>query len=948
MSITPINPGQHNTIGYFHSVNATPGAQEIDYGTRSLYIANGAITPETGAAYGCLTAYGVYNGRFKGTGKFQVMSGTLQSIAQAQTTDFMPSALRLLNTSLTLGSDNTLAETIPYVHELGGYLNLMGDQTFKSATTTKFSQSTEVAGMRLKSRVGGIRVAEGKTVTIGGAASSGGTGDTFEGRIDGEGSFAKDGANYTLNLNGTSRYKGSTHVKAGTLNLASDLTAASASAVQEGDVVRLDFEDPRQLGRNAVPDGPQLAPQGNVAPVQSEGVIGRGVYFDRVGTSAAGLSFGSSTANSGKLPGPADDWTVCTWFKPDPRIEAPDGWEGIFLHGDWSNTSTLRWLAFSNNEAPYSFGQRCIYTNADGKKDSWVFAIENKRAQILELTNDWHHVAVTCRDMKRTIYLDGIKMKEDATALPVPLAITNSFIVGNGFIGHLDEFVYAKRAWTQDEIQAEIHRVKAAVGEAHDPAEDLPAPVAHWAFEDPENIGKDSSGNGYDLEPFAKVSQVVLTEGRPGAHGRYSLLLNNGTAYGYLSNNYGALKLKGDVFPAKIPTGAKSFTVSIRYQCPYETGYTMLYWGGQTMATNRYFRVKDGSQPHSSRADFWNMDTAKYHDGSVFSSCLMGAHNSEANWLHMVYTYDATTHYMDVYVDGAHDKHAWIGVSVNGATSYPNIMDEVLYVGYAPFIDPAKDSNSRLFAACCVDDIRIYDSVLTPEQVRVLTQSLETGSVGPTLPAGTDLTVDAGAKVSVSGAGHVFGRLEGSGTLEISGLARVTVTNSTTFPGALAGAGAVRGTSGATLSLANTADFAGDLEPAGGVICVSDAARGAVARLTSAGGRVTGDALACTATLEDGIAISTDSTGTGLPLISTTGRVIVPAKGSLVLTGKPKASKRLVLAQGGSLDLPATLEGWTCDTSAGNGAYSVRFEVCENNTQLTAKISVGGLLVIVK
>ena len=76
----------------------------------------------------------------------------------------------------------------------------------------------------------------------------------------------------------------------------------------------------------------------------------------------------------------------------------------------------------------------------------------------------------------------------------------------------------------------------------------VPQPVAWYAFDDPANPGKDSSGNGYDLTPVGDVRVVDS----PVKGGMLSL---TGTLMSYLKYGDG-------VFPAKVPSGTKSLTIT--------------------------------------------------------------------------------------------------------------------------------------------------------------------------------------------------------------------------------------------------------------------------------------------------------------------------------------------------------------------------------------------------
>ena len=931
-------------VGYLASTNATPGAQQVELVSSGNYLmlANGSVAPRSKVVDG----YGVFNGCITGGPVLYVQDGVLQTLEGRQ--DYS-GTIRMRNGHLVLGETAAFSTPLSYFHELGGYLRLESDQTFRAFRSEKASMnSAPNPPGREYAYIGGLDVATGKTATFAGAASGTLT-ETFYGRIDGEGSIVKDGGDYTLILKGASRYKGATRVKAGTLRLESAPQVTDAD-VDPSEVIRLTFDDPAALNRNSAANGPSFTiGSGVVQPVSCEGVVGRGVYLGADASSYGRFIASPSDAHADNLPGPSDDWTISLWMQPDPVLADPKRYYALFMHGDWTSSlvttnQSLRWISFGSDTSVNYFYQRCIHQYGEEptqKTNAPLYLIRFDQPATFELTNGWHHVAVTCKDMKRRAYLDGRLVAEDAEPLPEPMFIKNQVYVGNGFVGKMDEVVYAKRAWTEAEVQKAYARVRSTRGEARDPALDLPAPVAHWAFEDPADPWKDTSGNGYDLEPMGNVSKVVLQENRPGAHGRYALVLNDGKSAGNNNSSvsYGALKLKG-AFPAKIPTGRSSFTVSIRYQVPYATGYTPFYWGGATAETNNYFRVKCGSQPHTPRADFWNISRhpSAYHNATCAATLPMGAHVSEATWQHLVFVYDANEHYVYCYVDGVLDKKNWVGLTSDGKTSYPDILGEALYVGYCP-------DGTYQYIGGAYDDIRVYDRVLTPEQVILLTRSLEMGEVGPTLPIGTDVTIDAAGTLQANGAGHVFGKLEGAGRLDVLSGARVSVTNATTFVGCLEGWGAIRATEGGELTLSgDLSAFSGDFEAAGGSVSLQGTPSSGSRACVLTNGRFPGT-ISCPALLADGLTLTTDPAGANLPAVQTTGCVAIPASGTLAFATPPSRTAVYTLAKGASLDLPETFDGWTTNLPD-NGKYKVRFEVRENGTAFVAKVSLGGMLVI--
>ncbi len=916
-------------VGYLHSEGAEAGKQVVDAGTNAITVCSYTVQRD-----------GTFTGQLVGTGKLTLRGGSRQVFAGA-TPDFT-GTVQCEHGDLLV--DGPLASSTAFVQRYGGRLRLGCDQSLAALRSTSPRNAAAPTDFCY---LGGVDIATDRTFTVTGPATGTAT-DVFYGRLAGGGSFVKDGADYTLELKGASRYAGATHVKAGALNLVSDQAATSTRTVPPGAVVYLDFEDAADLGANRA--GTALALTANKDPAAVVGRVGQGVFLSK------GANFGAAAGRipADLLPGTNDDFTISLWLKPDPSLATPTGWHSVFRHGIWKDGDSLRWLSFGDDKALTWFGLRRIsWYDAPKPDDGWA-RFANSAAATKALTDVWHHYVMVSRDRKISLYLDGQLLSQETAAQHMPVKLTDELNIGEAYVGAMDEFVYAKGAWTAEQVAAEYARTAPAPGEARDPAVDLPAPVAHWAFEDPENIGRDSSGNGYDLTTMGNADRVALEANRPGAYGGYALVLNANahTTSGFMSgkgdatsSTFGALTLKDGVFPAKIPTGERAFTVAIRYQMPYQTGYTAFYWGGRELTTNGYFRVKDGSQPHVPKGDFWQFSSVKdnYHNATVATSVEMGANMTDATWFTVVFTYSPETHRVRAYVDGVFNAEATAGVKrADGTTSHPDLLGEALYVGYCP-------DGTYNYTGVAVDDLRIYDCALTDGQVKTLVQALETGEVGPTLPRGTDVTVEAGARLNAVGVGHVFGSLAGAGTVEVASLARVAVTNAAAFKGKLEGFGAFRAEGGATVALeaASLGGFRGTFEARDGATLELPGSCGeeATVRILS-NGRVTGGAgnLTLPAELAEGVTLAADTAR--LPAVQTQGRVRIPATGRLVFAAPPARSAVFVLAEGGSLELPGDFAGWTSEPAS--RAYTVTFTTDASRTRFLAKVVYHGLTVIVR
>ena len=108
-----------------------------------------------------------------------------------------------------------------------------------------------------------------------------------------------------------------------------------------------------------------------------------------------------------------------------------------------------------------------------------------------------------------------------------------------------------------------------------------------------------------------------------------------------------------------------------------------------------------------------------------------------------------------------------------------------------------------------VDDVQIYDRVLSPGQIRMITERFEASKGKATtetaIPAGVltsqpDVSVASGAKLRVTST-ETVGTLSGAGTVEIAPLARLNIGSTDGFTGSVTGGGAVGFADGAELDI---------------------------------------------------------------------------------------------------------------------------------------------------
>ena len=250
-------------------------------------------------------------------------------------------------------------------------------------------------------------------------------------------------------------------------------------------------------------------------------------------------------------------------------------------------------------------------------------------------------------------------------------------------------------------------------------------------------------------------------------------------------------------------------------------------------------------------------------------------------------------------------------VYTHGSATSLDLKPQDLYFGYRP--------NKNYYCQCDIDDVRVWNSALDAAQVRTLAQSLETGVVGPTLPAASSVSVAAEAVLKVTGTGHEVGALSVSGTLDVEPFSSLRLTGTTTISGDIVGCGALILPSSVDLSSASAGGFTGEVRAEGGAVTLNGSFTNGLLAVAS-GATVAGGAQRTL--VADGYAIETDKDGTGLPVVSGTGTTVIPATGSVTFSSLPPA-KEFVLMEAGTFEPPADFSGWTV---SGTG-YPAKFVV---------------------
>ena len=707
-----------------------------------------------------------------------------------------------------------------------------------------FNSSQTLARISGDGVAGGIQMPDtaDSTLTLTG---TGGVNEatTYNARLYGR-DVVKTGADYQLTLTGDNCHSGATTVAAGTLTLQRPYTH------RRGLVSCWTFDDPDKPGRDFGPSKSDLT-----FDHYGDGVVTQ--RFDGVdnslalglGTTGAGKTSGCGRAStetrtlSSCYPLRNDSLGVMLWYKPDPGNSAGPGY--VFRLGNWGSDGG-QFVLWQRGEAKMSWNI-----------DNWDMADGDDSPQFDcpgLCDGNWHLLGATYDGVSRAlkIYYDGVCVRTTKTTHPLNMAnyrvvLGNNDSASNGFgsnhfiHGGYDDVSVWNRVLSPEEIAEEYAR-RAPV---EDPAELLPAPLCHWAFDDASNVGKDSMGRA-DLVKSPNVSTTPLLSDRTGCYGR--------------SLGWCAMALPEESQPAGFPVSNASFTVSIRiHQANPAENVDLLRIGGTNMTTSGtvdFLRLWYVNCPRRLQLSCGTVHRA-------FSWC--GNYSARpGGWSHVVVTVDNAHGVMRIYRDGVQEA-SYTGFSVNLARG-------------ALYLNVTKPNGTSVTGSY-IDDLRIYDTALDQDEVWTLGRSLETGKVGPVIPATSPVTVAAGACLRADGAQHAVKSLAGTGEVNVRG--RLRVDDWSAFAGTVTGQGKiVLSQNGGTVPLAAasvTANVAFD---------------------------------------DDVVALSSAQLAT--PRVRTTGHVRLPAVGTLKLTdagARPGSwfGKTFKIAECASFSGATNTVGWTFD-----------------------------------
>lgn len=605
--------------------------------------------------------------------------------------------------------------------------------------TLTVANDLRVAGLSGTASAGGVAVADGKTLTVTG-------GGTYGARLSGAGTLALDAAGQTLALAGANAHTGALDVRAGTL-LAADPDVDVRAGYPSGLVSRYSFDG--ELTTDDLGANDLVVSAGT--PTPTTGGIGgsRCARFD----GAAVMQTAANSLISGKTP-----FTISFWV----RTTSTETWEkgGLFLDvGLWSEEGTRGISLGAISADGYALGSLMTVCG------NWLW-------QGTWQTGDWRQYTLTFDGTDAKVYTNGALSETKTRDWDL---VSTPILLGTNVTADYDEVLVFSRALTADEVKG-LHETPIPAPPAVEKAAD-PQPVAHWAFDDATNPGKDTSGNGFDLSVLGGTLNLTAAGGAYGQAARFA----DGSAY---------LKLDGAGLPAKFPSGNASFTVNVRV-AGWNGSDLDLFSLGDVTQTGKSFRIGNGGVPKK-----LGYSTTTASGGAEQQiSCVTGT-----GYGTFTFVYDASAQAMSCYRDGRLVDGPR-GVAVDIAAQ------GTVLIAY----NPAKP-DERI--ASTLDDVQVFAEALSASQVRRLVQSLETGSV-PGALSGSAAVVREGATLRAPAAVRTgVARLSGAGAVSVGAGGTLAAAAVSGFTGTAFGPGALALAEGGTLECSRekpAIDMAGTL-----------------------------------------------------------------------------------------------------------------------------------------
>ncbi len=720
-------------------------AGEDHAGTR-IEIASGATLDMTS---GFNTNPRGFDGDLAGTGKLRVSGGNSFSFTHGgrRAPLSFSGLLDVASSELAIGTAAEPVGVNPAASaeiECGGWLRLSTGQRLAS-----------ISGAGVD---GGISWPADATLTVGGAAST-----VYSGRLAG-GAFAKAGAG-TLALEGEATCQGGVRIDGGTLAIRRGFYRAGLAAAWR-------FEDDEDVGADSSPAAAfrlELKPGSVVAPeLVDGGIAGKALHFGGGATSGGKLACQAETAVTGYAPCRGAPFTFSFWMRP----ESGCGNGPNFIHVDSiKSDGSLNWgngfyfgSVIDGNTVPFkALGFYTCGWSRDGKKGNTnKVAVATFSRSLVD--GEWHHVAGTYSNRVMKLYVDG-ELRDTVTRgsdLAVPASAGVEFgnwsatDANHKYKGCLDEVQWLRGAWSAEDVRREFLARRPAA----DDAALLPEPLAHWTFDEMEDVGgdkvfRDSGPHGFDLlsVPSNGTHHAVLEPVTyPEDRGSKAVRLAYATSHIRLREG-------GARLAAALPAGG-SFTVSLRSGRAANGVFLIL--GDGTAAGS--LRFSHEGCPRVMGVFLCSTSAATFGAGGVM------ADDGGATWFLHTVAYDAASGTVNLYEDGVLRK-VLTGKNLS-------LCAQDLVLGASTLSGGVASTFRRNVE---FDDLRIWNCALDPSQVKALARTVRAGedAIPPVLPPSTRVEMAAGARLRVAGGTHELEMVDGAGAIEVLGGAELALRSAT-------------------------------------------------------------------------------------------------------------------------------------------------------------------------
>lgn len=628
-----------------------------------------------------------------------------------------------------------------------------------------FSGDASVAGLSGSAARGGVSIAEGRTLTV-----------TYGGRygagLSGAGSFVFDGEGETLVLSGANSHTGTTEAKAGTL-VVSDVNGLSGYPA--GLVSRYSFDNDIVTDDLCAND---LVVAAGLPTRLADGGVGGSGCLRFGGADAFGVRSLLKTSRSSFVKGKSP-FTISFWIRTTDVATWKDS--GKFVQMGTYNSDVSSYIVLGTTT-----------TTESGYPDGSLLTLQGNWAWTGNWQDGtWRHFALTFDGDVLTLFVNGSSRETKEKAWDIA---ASSIVFGENVTADYDEILVFNRALTADEVKGLCNAPTPAPSATAQTF--VPSPVAHWTFDDPDDPGRDASGNGCDLMVCGGTLELVT-----GADvcGRAARLTKDG-AY---------LKRTEDGLPANFPTGGASFTVNVRVAGDGGAQDITLFSMGDVGTDDRSFRIGNGSYPRM----MGYSTTGKNGSWTKAFESFLG--KSQVDY---TFVFDSGTGRMTCYRDGVET------VAPHAPKTVPAIVaDGTVCISYNP-LDSVHFEGT-------LDDVQVFDVALDAGQVRRMVQSIGADAVPGVLPALSPVSVASGATLHVATPGvTAVAALAGAGTVSLCTNAMFRASAISNFTGTVVGTGAFALAEGGTLvcsSGAPAVDMAGELRlPSVATVRFAESGRG--------------------------------------------------------------------------------------------------------------------------